>query len=119
MSGLTIRLNEAQLLRAGMPKESVVALREIIKIIGAGVSTGDISDMEGLIVTAGRPSASDANDRQEIQRLHEQIGMIRRDVAGQLSALRSEIDAIGQSRRVNLSEIINRIEALEGQVAIL
>lgn len=119
MTGLTIRLNEAQLLRAGMPKESVVALREIIKIIGAGISGGDLSDMEGLIVTAGRNSAADVNDRQEIQRLQDQVGMIRRDVAGQLSALRTEIDAIAHNRRANLTEIINRIETLEGQVAVL
>ena len=38
---MIIRLNEAELLRAGMPRDAVVALRKIVTVIGDGISVGD------------------------------------------------------------------------------
>ena len=95
MSGLTIRLNEAQLLRAGMPKDAVVALREIIKIVGSGISAGGgLSDLEGLVLSAGREDAETANLRGEVERLRHQVG-----------------------RSINLTGIESRLSQLEHRTA--
>lgn len=114
MAGLMIRLNEAELLRAGMPRESVVALREIVKIIGSGFSSGDLGDIEGLILTASREDAATSNLRADMDHLSQQVGMIRRDFAGQFFALRGEIDALRErNRTVNLTGIEDRLSQLE------
>ena len=34
---MIIRLNEAELLRAGMPRDAVAALRKILQVIGDGI----------------------------------------------------------------------------------
>jgi hypothetical protein len=96
MAGLMIRLNEAELLRAGMPRESVVALREIVKVIGSGFSSGDLGDIEGLILTASRESADTANLRADVARLSERV-----------------------SRLANMTAIENRLSQLEHRTAAL
>ena len=110
---MIIRLNEAELLRAGMPRDAVAALRKIVETIGDGISAGDLSDVEGLILTTARSTASQANLAQAVEAMSEQIATVRREMAGQLFALRGEMDALKMNRTANLTGIERRLDQLE------
>ena len=110
---MIIRLNEAELLRAGMPRDAVAALRKILQVIGDGIEAGDLGYLEGLMLTTGRPSAAESNLAQAIEAMSEQVGTVRREMAGQLFALRGEIDALKAQRSTNLTGIERRLDRLE------
>ena len=110
---MKIRLREDELLRAGMPRDAVAAPRDILKVIGDGIEAGDIGDLEGLMLTTGRSSATQANLAQTVEAMSEQVATVRRDIAGQLFALRGELDALKAQRSTNLTGIERRLDQLE------
>ena len=100
MSGVRIRLNEAELLKV-LPRHAVVALRQIIEVVGSGLVIGDISDVEALVLTTSRNDGQQANTAQELQRMGEQIGQIRRESLAFQQGVTRELECLQQAVRRN------------------
>lgn len=91
MTQVRIKLNEAELLRAGLPRDAIVALRQIAAVIGSGLEIGEITDVEALVLTTGRNDGKQSNIEQEIDRLREQIGMLHQQ---NLSGIQRQLDEL-------------------------
>lgn len=112
MTGIRIRVNEADLLRAGWPRDAVHALRGIIAVIGTSVSIGSVSDLETLILTTTSGGSRDANMAAQMQALSDELGQVKRNANALQQAFSQRLDAIqSQSRRAQ--EITPRIDAIE------
>lgn len=111
MTKIRIRVNEAELLRAGWPRDAVNALRGIIAVVASGIEVGNVGDLETLLLTA--TDARRANDalRQEIQLVQEQIQAMRREMT-----LIKHQDTSLPASTPNLSEIMNRLKDLEALI---
>lgn len=112
MTGIKIRVNEADLLRSGWPRDAVNALRGIIAVIGTSVSIGSVSDLESLILTTNSGRASEANTANQLQALADELGQIRRNATAFQQAVSQRLDSLeGQLRRAQ--EIPSRVDAIE------
>ena len=112
MTGIKIRVNEADLLRAGWPRDAVNALRGIIAVIGTSVSIGSVSDLESLILTTNSGRASEASTANQLQALADELGQIRRNANAFEQAVSQRLDSLeGQLRRAQ--EIPSRVDAIE------
>lgn len=112
MTQVRIKLNEAELLRAGLPRDAIVALRQIAAVIGSGLEIGEITDVEALVLTTGRNDGKQSNIEQEVMRIGDQVNQIRRDS----TAFQQEIDRlreqIGMVHQQNLSGIQRQLDEL-------
>jgi len=112
MTGIKIRVNEADLLRAGWPRDAVNALRGIIAVIGTSVSIGSVSDLETLILTTTSGGSRDANTANQMQALADELGQVKRNATTFQQAVSQRLDALeGQLRRAQ--EIPSRVDAIE------
>ena len=112
MTGIKIRVNEADLLRAGWPRDAVNALRGIIAVIGTSVSIGSVSDLETLILTTTSGGSRDANTAAQMQALADELGQVRRNATAFQQAVSHRLDVLeGQLRRAQ--EIPTRVDAIE------
>ena len=112
MTGIKIRVNEADLLRAGWPRDAVNALRGIIAVIGTSVSIGSVSDLESLILTTNSGRASEANTANQLQALADELGQVRRNATTFQERISQRLEALeGQLRRAQ--EISPRMDAIE------
>jgi endonuclease III len=112
MTGIKIRVNEADLLRAGWPRDAVNALRGIIAVIGTSVSIGSVSDLETLILTTTSGNARDANTGAQMQALADELGQVKRNANAFQQAVSQRLDALeGQLHRAQ--EIPTRVDAIE------
>ena len=99
MTQVRIRLNEAELLRAGFPRDAVAALRQIAAVIGSGLEIGEISDVEALVLTTGRNDGKQSNIEQEVMRLGDQVNQIRRDSTAFQQGIQCELESLVMSVR--------------------
>lgn len=116
MTQVRIRLNEAELLKV-LPRHAVVALRQIIEVVGSGLVIGDISDVEALVLTTGRNDGKQANIEQEVIRLADQINQIRRDSTAFQQNVQRELESLQQA--VRRSGVQQEIERLREQIGML
>ena len=102
---MTIRIDEASLLRAGFPRDLVAALRDLATLSASSVTPADLNALQVQIT---------ANDAElaafEKRVLLRQISVEVSNLAQSVSQLRAEIAAIP---RPNNSALIQRIEQLE------
>lgn len=115
MTQVRIRLNEAELLRAGLPRDAVVALRQIAAVIGSGLEIGEITDVEALVLTTGRNDGKQSNIEQEVMRLGDQVNQIRRDSTAFQQNIQRELESLQQAVRrhqPNISGIQSRLDEL-------
>lgn len=117
MTQVRIRLNEAELLRAGFPRDAVVALRQIVAVIGSGLEIGEISDVEALVLTTGRNDGKQSNIEQEVIRLADQINQIRRDSTAFQQSIQRELESLQHS--VRRSGVQQEIDRLREQIGML
>lgn len=117
MTQVRIRLNEAELLRAGFPRDAVVALRQIAAVIGSGLEIGEITDVEALVLTTGRNDGKQANIEQEVIRLADQINQIRRDSTAFQQSIQRELESLQHS--IRRSGVQQEIDRLREQIALL
>lgn len=100
-----IRINEAELLRAGFPRDLVNALRELQNLTASSVTQTDINNLQVQI-----DSADD-----DIQRLEQRIALNR--VRSQLTAVEQDIALlraqIAAQRQPDLAAILQRLNNLE------
>ena len=94
MTQVRIKLNEAELLRAGFPRDTVAALRQIAAVIGSGLEIGEITDVEALVLTTGRNDGKQSNIEQEVMRLGDQINQIRRDSTAFQQNIQQKLDEL-------------------------
>jgi len=112
MTGIKIRVNEADLLRAGWPRDAVNALRGIIAVIGTSVSIGSVSDLETLILTTTSGGSRDANTANQMQALADELGQVRRNATAFQQHVSQRLEALeAQLRRAQ--EIPPRVDAIE------
>lgn len=113
MTQVRIRLDEAGLIRAGLPRDAVVALRQIVAVIGSGLEIGEITDVEALVLTTGRNDGKQSNIEQEVMRLGDQINQIRRDSTAFQQGIQQELEALQNSvRRSSLSGVQRQLDEL-------
>ena len=117
MTQVRIRLNEAELLRAGLPRDAVVALRQIAAVIGSGLEIGEITDVEALVLTTGRNDGKQSNIEQEVMRLGDQVNQIRRDSTAFQQNIQRELESLQQA--VRRSGVQQEIERLREQIGML
>lgn len=101
MTQVRIRLNEAELLRAGFPRDTVVALRQIAAVIGSGLEIGEITDVEALVLTTGRNDGTQANLLQEVRRLSDQINQVGRESRAFQNSVQRDLECLQQAVRRN------------------
>lgn len=117
MTQVRIKLNEAELLRAGFPRDAVVALRQIVAVVGSGLEIGEITDVEALVLTTGRNDGKQANIEQEVNRLGDQINQIRRDSTAFQQGIQRELESLQQAvRRSDVQQEINRLREQIGML---
>ena len=117
MTQVRIKLNEAELLRAGLPRDAVVALRQIVAVVGSGLEIGEITDVEALVLTTGRNDGKQANIEQEVIRLGDQINQIRRDSTAFQQSIQRELESLQNS--VRRSGVQQEIDRLREQIGML
>lgn len=117
MTQVRIKLNEAELLRAGFPRDAVVALRQIVAVIGSGLEIGEITDVEALVLTTGRNDGKQSNIEQEVMRLGDQVNQIRRDSTAFQQNIQRELESLQQV--VRRSGVQQEIERLREQIGML
>lgn len=100
-----IRINEAELLRAGFPRDLVNALRELQNLTASSVTQTDIDNLQVQINSAD----------DDIQRLEQRIALNR--VRSQLTAVEQDIALlraqIAAQRQPDLAAILQRLNNLE------
>lgn len=110
-----IRINEAELHRAGWPRDAINALRGIIAVVGTSISVGGVSDLESLILTTNSGRATEANTANTIQALSDELGQVKRSANAFQQAVNHRLDSIEtQLRRSH--ELSPRIDAIERAV---
>lgn len=117
MTQVRIKLNEAELLRAGFPRDAVVALRQIVAVVGSGLEIGEITDVEALVLTTGRNDGKQSNIEQEVMRLGDQVNQIRRDSTAFQQNIQLELESLQQA--VRRSDVQQEIERLREQIGML
>lgn len=99
-----IRINEAELLRAGFPRDLVNALRELQNLTAGSVTQTDIDNLQAQI------TATDESVEQLLT-----LAEVRR-ASGRLSNLEQVVQQLRmatEARRPNLSPINERLQTLE------
>lgn len=134
--------NEALLLKAGLPRQFVEALRSISLTIGDGTSIASVSELESLLLAMAHGRSETANLPQQIQVLSDQVAQISRQyrsdiamVASQLEQLQLAVERMGRQQglpqeivallekfaiphKPNLSELERRLTTLEDYIGV-
>lgn len=109
------RFNEAQLLKAGLPRAFVETLRDLARTVGGGLSVTDLNEAESLLLTNNAGRSAEANLASQVAVLEMQLALVRRELPALLS-LRAEIEALRLVRRSNVSPLEQRVADLEAIV---
>lgn len=104
--------NEAQLLKAGLPRSFVETLRGLAKAVGSGLSVTDLTEVESLLLTRNEGRSEQAQMAAQLQMLELQVALIRRQMP-QLMEMQRQIEALQIVKTPNLSALEQRIADLE------
>lgn len=107
------RFNEVQLLKAGLPKSFVEALRALSVTVGRGINIADVGELEALLLAQSQTRGENTNLAQAVQMLTDQVGALRRQQASDAQAIQQRLDALQANSKPNLSALEQRLADLE------